>query len=650
MSAIKAASLTPQNTGSAPMSVVVSPGGEKTGRAKFQQNRLGTLPDLPLFSTGQQSRTSSKTQYGRAPYTLRLNPELQTSEKPKAVKARTIKLPAGSVEEVLHLLIEKHRTGRLLYNPAGIRNADYQAVVEELLENDTVRKILPEVQKSLLAKEESRRQAQIASEGLVLNTRTMELAVAQPYAKKLFGIAQKVSRAYGFAKAPTLVMTPAVSPNAMVYTADKENPWITFYTPLIDKLWDYGREDWIKIYLDAQGKPVEAGTPGSREIPVGELMIESVMAHELGHVRDQVILYDSLIMTLFIMEGTNVIEDAIDSDRAKDAEKAMQKLIARFEGPSHQSNKGTIGDRCHHLVGAQGAVLQTAKEVAAKVSLERTEIRQALQQLSSKLTAKPSSQKTFSGGLDDLLDLADDLMALSRAAEGTADRYPSLLQRTADWNALTEAMFGIDLGAEVSDEEKIRSIERLILMNPERWAKLMVDEMEDASSPEVLHAFNDSRSHPAPTVRVQHHYAFVRDPHSYFAKMQAFNALEPELRVLAVLQLYGAEVEALNSNIAKSKAYDQFHLLPKTVAKQQMKAELSKYREEMSSFQALMDRQIRAEDILRIRKGYIDAALDFIEGGGSSLVQSETAFRSVLEVELNRSGFHPIAPARGVPI
>ena len=156
------------------------------------------------------------------------------------------------------------------------------------------------------------RPEQAATGGLVLDGGSLDLAIGKPYARKLFELAQRTSKALGFNKEVTLVITPSTAPNAYVYTSDLDNPRVTFFTPMVEKFWDNRTGDWIKICVDAQGKPCDVAAPGARELNVGELMVESVLAHELGHIRGQAILTQAILIVMFTKLGENLLTISLE--------------------------------------------------------------------------------------------------------------------------------------------------------------------------------------------------------------------------------------------------------------------------------------------------------------------------------------------------
>ena len=478
--------------------------------------------------------------------------------------------PAATIAQKLDELIEGQNALRFIQSPSKMRVQGYRSMVDNINSNPVVQKILPDIKK-LLSESERAFKAEQSVSGLVLDKNNLDMAVTKPYAKKLYELVQSVGKRMGFANEVELVIASSLTPNAFIYTADNDKPRVTFYTPIIEMFWDSRTQDWIKMWLDKDNKPAAVGAPGAREVSVGEYLIESVAAHELGHIRDQVVLTRATAIVMFLNYGRDMLESM---KTLTDVEKAeMQRMMTEAQGMIAMMPDGSTG--------APAGLAE--KLIAATKGIATVDAARFVGDFTKEVMGDSAIQGT-SLTLESMQQFIVALKRMSRVSEETADRYPAVLQGTAQWTSLCDAILGLAIENKQIDQQKIDSIAGLLNMGIERWADLALDQLAANAETHADLEFHNERSHPITAIRIKENFLFEQDKDEMFVQLKNHSELPPLERLLATVQLYEQALCELDAEVEKSKPHKRFDALGDDFKTRKLRNEVKALEKEMQPF------------------------------------------------------------------
>jgi hypothetical protein len=338
-------------------------------------------------------------------------------------------------------------------------------------------------------------------------------------------------------------------------------------------------------------------------------MVESVLAHELGHIRDEIMLTQAVAIYALVEAGKNLLGSLSKDEDKQKLKQIMAEAENLFGGEPLFGKAGEPGlsPRLRELFHEQAMV--SADEANALVA---------------EFTGK---EKGAALTLEDVFAFKKKLAMISRAAEATADRYAVTAQGNPEWTALMDAILGIDYATGTSDRQKIRSVEHLMRMGPEAFADKMLARL-NPETPDHL-AFNEGRSHPTTAVRIKQDFMYARDAKGLFQQLEAYQDLKPAERVLAVVQLHEKKIAALAEKIEKIEPHRGYHLLEDTVRRQGLEKQLGEVRAAMAPYVALFDRVIGPRGWLDADNGRASDALAFMKKKGIEL-SDQTPFAALI--------------------
>lgn len=556
----------------------------------------------------------------------------------------------AAFERRFNELVQERGTTKMIIDSDKMRVKQYRNTVARIMEDSTVKALLPAIKRIMEEDEEASRAEQAAGGGNIITKKNIDLAVSHDFAKPLYDLTQEVAQKLGITKEVTLVIVPHVMPNAYIYTADLDHPRVTFYTPIVSKFWNTEEQDWLKIWVDKDNNPCERNAEGAHEISVGKLLVESVLAHELGHIRDQVVLTQFIVIYMFLAQGRSLLSMTTDPVKKRDIEKALTEASNMLgdcqlaEGHSHSG---------HAHAGESAALLERRLQAAGALEnlFDANDFRRLLNSIETSMRAEgdaavPSAAASAAAGgasltMGDLFRFIYALRKMGRASEATADRYAVVEQHTARWTALMDTILGLDLAPTSSQREKVSSILNLLRMGPEHFADSKLAETAEAVHPESLD-FNKERTHPATAARIKANYLFERDPKGFANYMRVYNELSPARRLLAVIQLYEKNCNKLDDEMKTFKPQDGYELLEDLVKEQKVRTKLHKAEEELAPFLELVDTYVGEFGLVEPDNEFVVDAIKFISKNGSSMADNAPLKRlaqrwhHALEVALKR--------------
>jgi hypothetical protein len=541
-------------------------------------------------------------------------------------------ISAEEVEKRLADMMHTDGTQRMLLDSAKMRMKAYRSTVDNLFNDKTVKRIVPDIKRAMEEDEDEYRAEQAVSSGLVLDASNVEtLGVAYTYSKPVFDLTQEVAKKLGFTKEVTLVISPHVMPNAFVYTADIEKPRVTFFTPMIEKFWNPKTNDWVKLWITKEGKPCEPGTEGAREMPIGRYMLESVLAHELGHIRDQIVLTSTVLIYMFLEYGRTMISTCTPDQKATLMQQLNEAYSMLGQCPSH-------ADHAHHDAPLP-AFSTTIPHTPLAGRLSHEEMGEVLRKATDSILAVEAegvSEATVSTRPDTSFDFGSilrfilALRSLSRAAEATADRYAVIEQDTPEWTALLDSMLSLQLAPNATESQKLDALKRLLSVGAERFADQMLQLGAREAKETHKMGFDAGRTHPVSAARIKQVYLFDRDENSLAAQLRKYKSLSSYMKLLSVIQLYEKSLKPLDREVEPIKPHDTYDLLGDLGKQRILEGKIKEIEDKMKPYLDLADALATDESFLDEDSDFVARAMTFISEKGI-LLGDKTPFRRLAQ-------------------
>lgn len=509
--------------------------------------------------------------------------------------------------------------GTRIYQAEAMRGPAYQKVIDAIINDPALAALRHQVRTVRGIEEDLQKGSQSLRGGAVITEKSLStMAVAHPYVEALYELTQRTARNLGFRNGTTLVLSSG-SPNAFVYTANMDEPRVTFYTSLVEKFWDEQKNDWLTVYRGADGKlskDPNAGEP----VKLGEKLIEAVLVHELGHIRDGVVETDTMLIALFQRVGQDIFS---------------QHAAAQGMGPEEVDAKvKELTDKLGKAVGIcncsfhQGAIRSLMGKVEIKGDVSPRAARGAMASLMSKLSGNKVDPQEID--VAELESFIRKLEALGRVAEATADRYAIAYQGTAEWTSVVHSGFNLSLQPAPLADLKVDAALRIINMGPESYARAMLEDVANNRLPYAAAAAVKGTSHPVGPARIMHAYLFTREQDGAFAAVRELNELEPDLQLLGIIQQYEREMEALEQEAAQIKPLAGVSLTTDLVSQIQLRNQKEAVRKEMQPLLSVFEELLNAAPLSDPNHPFLTRALDFMDEGGT-LLGDGAAFTTVLE-------------------
>ncbi|MEK7704643.1 MAG: M48 family metalloprotease, partial [Myxococcota bacterium] len=504
------------------------------------------------------------------------------------------------VAKEIDQLAEQQGTGRLLFDVDRIRVPAYRKTLDAILADDSVKSLLPTIERIAKRQEEEALASQDIGDGIVLDRSTPRSYFRGVY-KAIYDVTQATGRTLGFTDEIAVVWDPSLAPNAYVYTSAMERARVTVAAGLFEKLWSHNKGDWISVPVNDDGKAVAPGTTGAHDYPIGRLVAESVIAHELGHIRDEVVITDTLLLVLMQSAGVDLLKEV--EQGTKVGQQLQEALTKRY------------GDELPLKILRDPSLLaQIPKDTARQV------LRGAFPALREAFAADKGDKKANKEEQDAaaMAEFLKRFMVVSRAAESTADRFAAALQGVALPTQLTDYMLNTDrvLG---TDEDKTRRLVELLEGDPAVWAKDKLDRSAKRGADDAL-AARDGQSHPQGAVRVADIEAYTHEDLA-FRELQTLRALPAGERLLGLMQVYERAISERERAAEELHPQDQWDSAEGLRNEARLTHEVGDLGDKLGAFQGYFADLLKADGLGGREGVYVDRALDFIEAGGSTFTR-----------------------------
>ncbi len=469
-------------------------------------NRLQGLPGLPGALGAEEG--------GPAAPKMTLE---QLQAKKKALE-ESLKRPVGGLdqdklEELYGKLNVASRAGEFVYGVRKARPAWYREVVNVVRAHPVTMQLEPIIHRILGNIAAQQREVETTFAGREINKELLA-GNTDKQLEKLYFAAREVADALGAGPDLSLLRTPSLTPNAYVYMANFDAPRVVVHDAFVRMCWDSEARDFIKIGIK-DGKAVPANTPGAEIIPIGKLVFQDVVGHELGHIRDGIPFTRIAlgVLTGNMMRSAPKTEKVTDHAHSAGCQCGLQAETAGF-------------DDLMSKVMADPSIQAFLPTGGASDKVEVIEER-LIDLLGAKL------MKETAGGASGLFS------QLTREAEATADQLSTMHRGTGKHLA----MF-FDIIRRASDAGTPQEREDLMI---ESFNRDLVAELKAAMLRSQKSAFNgqamlgSSSSHPPEAFRAIGNAQFADTLPAKTASV--YRALPPQFRSVAAAVAIDAGIE-----------------------------------------------------------------------------------------------------------
>ena len=348
-------------------------------------------------------------------------------------------------------LFNDPNVARAMMDPAMIRTEAHREFVDGIRGSDLYRTYHKDV-RAVLAEQVSQIISESETTGTVMDESNKDGRFLQPWARQLYDLVQEAALAGGLIgyeggpQAVELKMMSDNSPNAYVFGFDDGKPRIHVYDTIVNVFFDNDKGEWI-----------------SEE---AKLMLQSVIAHELGHVKDSPGEWDSWFGIL--VESSGLLEGHTDGPLFTAAQKAKMIETGRSMAKEKKGLYQFVTDEKLHLA---------TRDVASKLKIPPEKaIATLLQILGIDFnSSKYSTVECDKDGKPTKFGIAQaifqDSYQLTRAGEIVADRFAFLLQGTNKWTSLTDMMLGttVNFGQYTTTQQKQKLIDYFATEGYDGW-------------------------------------------------------------------------------------------------------------------------------------------------------------------------------------
>lgn len=362
-----------------------------------------------------------------------------------------------------------------LMDPDMIRPEDYQKLVDGITNTTLYKTYFRDVRKAL---QESVDDEISSSEvrGILVDSSNVDEPHLHLFTEKLYELVQETARKLGVIayeggpKEAELKVLSNTAPNAYVYGLWSEKIRVHVYDAIVEVFFDNDKGDWI-----------------SEE---AKLILQSVLAHELWHIKDSPAEWRSWLGIL--ARASKLIEGHEDgpmftaAQKAQLIEKGKALLVgatAREEARHGHNHHHSHGGFFEYVLDSKKATF--ADDVVAQLKISPEEATKALVEIfgidlqkRKGIERGPDGSPTKFGILQAIFQ---DSYQLTRAGEITADRGAFLLQGTNTWTAFMDMLLGTatDLNSfSDSTAEKKQFNERLLKKGYKSWVKKQSESLE----------------------------------------------------------------------------------------------------------------------------------------------------------------------------
>jgi len=337
---------------------------------------------------------------------------------------------------------------------------------------------------------------------------------------------------------------------------DLDQPHITWFSHLVEIVWDTPKGDWIKFYVNDKNEECAPDAPGAIEIS-GKNLVKTVFAHELTHVSEKAVLNQFMLSIMLgvnfadvakkgheggcLCSGCNAADEKIAAFDSLMAEPGLQKYIASPQFKSAQAAfakslakfaEPTVGPKGEEIPGDPeffGIEEKVANASAARKSLA-LEAKQPFMSADQKAEAQAS------------LDALDGFfLMMTQEGESTADYGAVRLvgEKAPQWMAMTFDIVGRNPGAG-STEDKLTRFKESYFRDHKANAQFNLEQAQNDG--EVSHAqFQLVTTHPTKITRALGNYNYVENEGAQ--AVWRFEKRDVRERILGAAQGWDYEIE-----------------------------------------------------------------------------------------------------------
>lgn len=436
-----------------------------------------------------------------------------------------------------------------VYAAEKIRNPAYQNKISQILQNPEVVKVI-----DAMTAEMSDGDHLFTMYETLWSSPVKEDASDLPSKQAALRSVKAIAKEMGFSGDVRLYLpnwgNDLMGINGYVWTSAQNNPEVALTSALVNTFWDAkggdeGKGGWRVAYQGTDGSLSTDPTKGEK-VEAGRLAFESIVRHELGHIKDKVALYDEILWMLFMEKGIDLLAadgfPAVAAKSPKFAEK-LSLLSQSLKARMPEGKRNDVADFTSKRWQSDYAKLKGHPSV-----------QQMLKQVSQMAGLQFHEDFSYPDGFDQFIE---NWLVFHRGAESTADNYAVATQGTSRFNNLVESIF--DGNGSAGTNGELLDWAHLIGSDPTKKANEKLETLMklDAEHPIALDLNDAQFTHPHSFVRILQANDYIAQPENFGHKAVAYEALPPAQKLPATLQLVNSElneaqVQARGNNIVAS--------------------------------------------------------------------------------------------------
>lgn len=424
-----------------------------------------------------------------------------------------------------------------LMDPNMVRTADYQRFVDGITSSslykeyhrdvrDTVKKVISHV----LSESEVR--------GTVIDKSNVDESHLHLFTKPLHDLVQETARqagVIGYAGGPNAVELKVLSnptPNAYVYALWNESPRVHVHSAIVDLFFDNEKGEWV-----------------SEE---AKLMLQSVIAHELWHIKDSPAEWRTWMGIL--VQASGLLDGHTDGPQFDAGQKAAMIAKGRAMLSDESAHEACTSGCCawnFHSFFVDDKLAGVAKQVTSQLDISPEAATQALlDAFGINLETRRGIERDADGQATKfgiLQAIFQDSYELTRAGEITADRGAFLVQGTNNWTAFIDYLLGaaVDFNSfSDSAAEKRGFMQRLLQKGYQPWVRKQSSKMAEQARAFNLQSQKDalnSVTHPPTLPRILLGMEYMdrfKNPEAYPLLVKELEQMDnPTVKTIEVLRL-----------------------------------------------------------------------------------------------------------------
>lgn len=507
-----------------------------------------------------------------------------------------------------------------LMDPSMLRTEGYQKFVDMITNSSVYKTYHRDVREMLKAQV-----SQIIADSEITGTLVDETNIDEPhlhlFTKKLYEMVQETAReagVIGYEGGPQAVELKILSdtkPNAYVYGLWNEKPRVHVISAIADVFFDNERGDWVSDEAKS--------------------MLQSVIAHELWHIKDNPAEWRTWFGIL--MDASGLLEEHADGPLFTAAQK--QEMIAQgkalvSKAATHTACKSACCATGFQAFVANKQLSDVSSNITAQLGITAEEATKTLvQAFGIDLEKRRGIERDEDGqptkfGI--LQAIFQDSYQLTRAGEIAADRGAFLVQGTNEWTAYMDMLLGVatDFNSFAdTDAEKRAFMERLLAKGYKSWVAKQRQAINEGARAFNLPGYKEALNcvtHPPSLPRVILGMQYMdrkRNPDAFPMLVQELQRIEnPTAKTMEVLRVLQKGKHESVTRFVDPRGFDKADATARVQHSILYDAEQERWNGAIKTALAVLDELVSDEDLMSASSKQFNAVVKGIDPKRNDLV------------------------------